>query len=106
MSERRTPEAEHHALDVLLHSEGWVIVHEMVTAAYGPEAFERAIDSVMTELRPGDDERAVVTQIRAAHKAARDVLARVEERFKDLQHAEAKKTTPSRPFAAFRRVPR
>lgn len=104
--EQRTPEAERAALDVLIHSEGWQIVKQMVADAYGAEAFEREFDAVMKELRPGDDERAAVTQVRAAFKAARDVLARVESRFHALNAAEQAKKQPSSPFAALRRITR
>lgn len=106
MTEPRTPEAERHALDSLIHSDGWQIVKDIVRDAYGPEAFERAFDEAMAELRPGDDERAVTTQIRAAFKAARDVTARVESRFQQLDKAEQGKKSPLDAFAAFRRGPK
>lgn len=75
MSETRTPDAERAALDDMLKSDGWTILRELVDKQFGAEANLQQIDEVMANLRPGDDERAVVTQIRAASKAAYTVLA-------------------------------
>lgn len=106
MTEKRTADAERAALDSLIHSDGWQVVKDVVAAAYGPAQQIAEIDAVMGSLRPGDDERAVVTQIRAAAKAAHDVIARVESRFESLDTAAKKKATvPARAFASFRRVP-
>lgn len=104
MIEPRTPDAQRHALEVLVHSDGWQIVKEMVAESYGPEAFERAFDDAMAELHPGDDERAVTTQIRAAFKAARDVITRVESKHQQLQQAETKKAQPINPLARWKRA--
>lgn len=104
--EPRTPEAERNALDAMVHSDGWAILKEIVADGYGPARQIQHIDDVMTTLRPGDDERAVVTQIRAAAKAANDVITRVESRLTMLQGAAKAKTEPGAVFGGFRRGPR
>lgn len=106
MSER-TPQAERDALEQLLASEGWAIVKEMVQAAHGPEAFERAFDDALRGVKPSevlDFERAVTPQIRAAFQAARGVIAMVESRVAALKDAERSPKAAGR-FGAFRRGP-
>lgn len=103
-SEKRTPDAERAALESLIHSDGWQIVQAIVADHYGPAQQIADIDAVMGNLRPGDDERAIVTQIRAAAKAAHDVLVRTQSRYEALDKAAKRKALPERAFAPFRRV--
>jgi hypothetical protein len=102
--ERLSPDAERQALDELVSCDGWPIFRALVQQAYGPEAQIRAIDEAMTQLRPGDSELAVVTQIRASGKTALTVLDLPASRLRQLQQG-LKGQAPG-PFAAFRRGPR
>lgn len=100
--ENRTPEAIKAALDDLLKSDGWIILRELVDAQFGAEANLRDIDAVMATLRPGDDERAVVTQIRAASKAAYMVLDLPVSKLRQVE--QAKKPKGLDRFAGMRRA--
>ena len=99
-----TPEAERTALEDLVKSDGWAIVKRLVDQQFGASAQLRDIDAVMSDLKPGDDERAVVTQIRAAGKAAHTVIDLAESRLRQL--STKKSPLAGTPFAAFRRAPR
>lgn len=88
MSEPRTPESIRAALEDLVKSEGWALLREMVDEQFGAEANLQAIDDVMANLKPGDDERAVVTQIRAAAKAAYTVLALPDNKLRAVKGAQ------------------
>jgi len=98
-----TPQAEKLALDDLLKSDGWAIVKQLVEQRYGAAAQLRDIDAVMSDLHPGDDERAVVTQIRAAGKAAFSVLDLAEARLRQVSSGPKVSTQL---FSGFRRGPR
>lgn len=98
-----TPQAEKTALDDLLKSDGWAIVCQLVEQQFGAAAQLRDIDAVMSELKPGDDERAVVTQIRAAGKAAYAVLDLAASRLRQVSSGPKASTQL---FSGFRRGPR
>jgi hypothetical protein len=83
-----TPQAQMTALTELVQSDGWRILSDLVNETYSADACLAEIDHAMTELRPGDDERAVVTQIRAAFKAARVVLELPHSRIRTLKAGE------------------
>lgn len=85
VTDSETPEAQIAALTELLQSDGWRLLTALVEQTYSAEACLAEIDRAMTELQPGDDERAVVTQIRAAFKAARVVLDLPQERLRTLK---------------------
>lgn len=99
-----TPEAIALALTDLLQSDGWALVTQMVLEQYGPSAFEAAVDGAMGELRPGDDERAVITQIRAAFKAARGVLDMPDMKLRQAKGAPKAAAAVADRFARFRRT--
>lgn len=101
--EDRTPEAIRAALEELLQSDGWAIVSEMVQARFGEAAQLGEIDTAMAGLSPSDTigQIAVVTQIRAASKAATMVLDMPSSKLRALQEAPVART-----FDRFRRTPR
>jgi hypothetical protein len=100
----RTPAAIKTALEDLLQSEGWAILAELVDERYGDAAQLRKIDEAMKALEPADTigQIAIVTQIRAASKAASAVLAMPKGK---LDAVTEHKPTP-RMFDSLRRTPR
>ena len=103
-TETRTPEAIRTALEDLARSDGWQLLREMVDEQFGPAANLQQIDQAMTQLRPGDDELAVVTQIRAASKAAYAVLSLADSKLRHV--TQATKPRIADRFAGLRRMPR
>jgi hypothetical protein len=102
--EDRTPESIRAALDDLVQSEGWAILRELVEAQFGSAAQLQQIDAAMMALQPADTmgQLAVVTQIRAASKAAYAVLDLPASKLR----AVAEKQPAARMFDQFRRAPR
>lgn len=72
----RSPEERKQAIAELLDSDGWAILKELIDQRFGADAQLAEIDAAMKTLAPADTDGqfAVVTQIRAASKAAYVVL--------------------------------
>lgn len=100
----RTPQAIRSALEDLVQSEGWTLLQEMVDAQFGSAAQLQQIDQAMTALEPADTmgQLAVVTQIRAASKAAYLVLDLPASKLRAVKPHEP----PTRLFDNWRRAPR
>lgn len=83
----------------MLQSEGWQIFMDHVRQAWGPDAFETAIDRVLAETPP-DQELAVTSRMRDTFKGVRADLRWPEERVRVLTDGTSKGMDP---FAKFRR---
>lgn len=106
-SEKRTPEAELEALKDLVASDGWQVLQEHLAQAWGPEAYERAIDGALAKDHDPSDEIAITRRIRDTFKGVRAEAAWVTTRIGELQAAVKRKHAPSvDPFAHVRRVVR
>lgn len=103
-TEDRTPDAIRAALDDLVQSEGWAILRELVDAQFGSVAQLQQIDAAMAVLEPADTmgQLAIVTQIRAASKAAMLVLDLPGSKLR----AVVEQKPSSRTFELWRRTPR
>jgi hypothetical protein len=98
-----TPDAERTALEDMLRSEGWAIFTAHMGIAWGPEAYERAIDGELEKNRDPMDEIAITRRIRDTYKGVRASLLWPTERVKALKDT---KSGRSDGFAGFRRGPR
>ena len=103
----RTPEAIAQALDDLVKSDGWAILRDLVDEAHGPAAQIQYLDEAMkgVAMADMDAQYSLVSQIRAASKAAYGLLDLVETRRRTMKLAKDKKTITDT-FATLRRGPR
>ena len=65
-----TPDAQLAALKDLVESDGWKLYLAHVAEAWGPEAFERALDQALDGADPAD-ETAVTRRMRDTFKGVR-----------------------------------
>jgi hypothetical protein len=96
-------EAERVALEELLRSDGWEVFTRLVSEQYSPSRCLAEIDAAMSGLKPGDDEVAVVTQIRAAWKLPPVILDLPSARVRELREGRQAAKPSHDPFALFRR---